>query len=248
LAVLINASIGLSCIWIGVRAKPHLFEMEPEQSESDQTIGAARSTTLRRTAMGALIVFGISGFCAMACEVIWTRVLGLVACPTTYSFTLVLATFILCLALGGIFFGWLGDRVRRPMHLLLTTQCCAALLVLPASQLLGNSQVFFTKLIFFSQEHFVQMQLAKAISIFGFLFCPTFLLGAAFPLVGKIYTRSVGKIGQSVGYAYAINTIGAVLGSFCAGFVLIPVWGKERAIGLVAALQIVPACWLHGRV
>ena len=175
----------------------------------------------------------------MAYEVIWTRLLGLVAGPTTYSFTLVLVTFITCLALGSIFFGWLGDRVRRPMHLLLTTQCLAALFVLLASQLLGNSQVFFAKLIFFSQEDFVRMHLAKAIAIFGFMFCPTLLLGATFPLVGKIYSRSFGKIGQSVGLAYAINTIGAVLGSFCAGFVLIPVMGKERAIGLVVALQIV---------
>ena len=239
LAVLVNATIGLTCIWIGVRVEPHLIEMEPVQSKSDQIIGSASPTTSRRMAMGALIVFGISGFCAMAYEVIWSRLLGLVAGPTTYSFTLVLVTFITCLALGSIIFGWLGDRVRCPMHLLLKTQCLAALFVLLASQLLGNSQVFFSKLIFFSQENFAQLHLAKAIAIFGFLCCPTFLLGASLPLVSKIYSRSAGNIGQSVGLAYAINSIGAVLGSFCAGFILIPVVGKERAISTVVALQIV---------
>ena len=145
LAVFINATIGLTCIWIGVRVEPHQIEMEPEQSESDQVIGSASPTTSRRTAMGALIVFGISGFCAMAYEVIWSRLLGLVAGPTTYSFTLVLVTFITCLALGSIFFGWLGDRVRNPMYLLLKTQCLAALSVLLTSQLLGNSQVFLRR-------------------------------------------------------------------------------------------------------
>jgi spermidine synthase len=238
LAVLINATVGLSCIWIGLCTKPHLIETEPEQAESDQIIVSVPSTSSRHTGICALVVFGMSGFCAMAYEVIWTRLLGLVAGPTTYSFTLVLVSFITCLALGGIFFGWLGDRVHRPMHLLLTTQCLAALFVLLASQLIGNSQVFFAKLIFSSQGRFAQMHLAKAVSIFGFLFCPAFLLGAALPLVSKIYTRSVGKIGHSIGFAYAINTIGAVLGSFCAGFVLIPMLGKERAIGWVVALQI----------
>jgi spermidine synthase len=247
LAVLINATIGLTCVWIGLRAKPHLVEMTPESSESDQNIASASFTTSRRTAVGALIIFGISGFCAMAYEVIWNRLLGLVAGPTTYSFALVLMTFITCLALGGIFFGWLGDRVYRPMHLLLTTQCLAALFVLLASQLLGNSQVFFAKLILFTQKNFALMHLGKAIFIFGFLFCPVFLLGAALPLVGKICTRSIGKIGHSIGFAYAINTIGAVLGSFCAGFVLIPAMGKERAIGSVVALQIL-ACVVVARV
>ena len=243
LSILINAGIGLSCIWIGMRAKPHLIEMQPEPSESDQTIGTAPSENSRRTAMGALILFGISGFCAMAYQVLWTRLLGLVAGPTIYSFTVVLVTFITCLALGSMLFGWLADRVSRPMHLLLTTQCLSALFVLLVSQVLGNGQVFFAKFIFFSREHFAQMHLAKAGAIFGFLFCPTLLLGAAFPLVGKIYTRSVGKIGQSVGFAYAINSTGAVLGSFCTGFIFIPVMGKERAIGLVVALQFA-ACLL----
>ena len=246
LAVSINAAVGLSCIWIGARAKPHLIELKPGQSKPDQSFGCGSTLTSRRAASGALIVFGVSGFCAMAYEVIWTRLLGLVAGPTTYSFTLVAATFITCLALGSIFFGWLGDRVRRPMYLLLTTQCLAALLVLPASQLLGNSQVFFAKLIFSSREHFAQMHFAKIIAISVFLIGPTFLLGAAFPLAGKIYTRSAGRIGRSIGFAYAMNTIGAVLGSFAAGFILIPMMGKERAIGLVAALQIA-ACLLVAR-
>jgi len=239
LAVAINAAIGFYCVWIGVRVKPHPTVMKPERSKSGQINAAATITTPRRTAIGALIIFGVSGFCAMAYEVIWTRLVGLVAGPTTYSFTLVLVTFITSLALGGLFFGWLGDRARRPMHLLLTTQCLAALTALLTSQLLGHSQVFFAQLIFLSQKHFAQLHFAKTIAIFAFLFFPAFLLGAALPLVGKIYTRSVGKIGHSIGFAYAINTVGAVLGSFCAGFVLIPVMGKEKAIGLVVSLQVI---------
>jgi spermidine synthase len=237
-AVIINGIIGLSCIGASTRAHRQPVETEtkpsgPHQGEDD--IAPAYS---RRTAISALIIFGISGFCAMAYEVIWTKLLGLVAGPTTYSFTLVLVTFITCLALGSMVFGWLGDRLRRPIHLLLTTQCLAALFALLVSQLLGNSQLFFAKLLSLSHEHFVQMNIIKALSIFGFMFCPTFLLGATFPLVGKIYTQSVSRIGRSIGFAYAINTIGAVLGSFCAGFLLIPMMGKEHALSLVVALQI----------
>jgi spermidine synthase len=48
-------------------------------------------------------------------------------------------------------------------------------------------------------------------------------------------------VGKSIGFAYAINTIGAVSGSFCAGFVLIPLIGKENGLSLVIGLQLLTA-------
>ena len=61
----------------------------------------------------ALVIFSVSGFCAMAYEVIWAKLLGLIVGPTTYSFTIVLVTFITGLALGSMFFGRMGDRVKN---------------------------------------------------------------------------------------------------------------------------------------
>lgn len=187
----------------------------------------------------ALIVFAVSGFCAMAYEVIWTKLLGLLVGPTTYSFTIVLVTFITGLALGSLFFGWIGDRNRNIMRLLLATQIAAALFALLASQILGNSQIFFAKLIYHFKDEFTLLAVLKAIIIFIFMFFPTFCLGAAFPLVGKIFTRSLAHTGRSIGIAYAINSCGAILGSFCAGFILIPMIGKEQGLRFVITLQLV---------
>lgn len=78
----------------------------------------------------------------MAYEVIWTRLLGLIIDPTTYSFTVVVVTFIIGLAVGSFLFGWLGDRVKVPFHLLVGTQLTAACMALLVSQFLGNSQFF----------------------------------------------------------------------------------------------------------
>jgi spermidine synthase len=63
-------------------------------------------------AMG-LWLFTVSGCCALAYEVLWTLLLGLIVGPTGYSFTLVVATFIIGLALGSILFGWLTNRTPR---------------------------------------------------------------------------------------------------------------------------------------
>jgi spermidine synthase len=185
----------------------------------------------------ALWIFGISGFCSMAYEVFWTRLLGLIIGPTTYSFTVVVSTFIIGLALGNILFGWLADRVKGIFSLLVITQGGAACLALLVSQFLGNSQFFFSKLIYTFQGDFSEKILVQSIVLFFVLIGPTILLGATFPLVNRIYTRSLPEIGKSIGKAYAMNTIGAILGSFIAGFIFIPFLGKENGLRITTGLQ-----------
>jgi len=239
LAVAINVVVGLSCVWAGTRKRGHRAEVGGQRAQPrDHEPSVPSAPVSRATVAAALAVFAVSGFCAMAYEVIWTRLLGLMVGPTTYSFTLVLVTFITCLALGSMVFGWVADRVAGPIHWLVATQLAAALLALLISQILGNGQLFFAKLLYSYHTHFALMSVLKALCLFAFMFPPTLLLGATFPLVGKIFTPSVSKVGTSVGLAYAVNTLGAVLGSFCAGFVLIPFLGKERGLAMVVALQI----------
>ena len=251
-AVLLNGIIGVVCLLVsysmGTRSgrQSELPDSSGDQVHVKNSSPDAFPADRTDHVFGALFIFAVSGFCAMAYEVIWTRLLGLIIGPTTYSFTLVLATFIIGLGLGSLIFGWLADRIKKPVWLLLYTQIIAALLVLGISQLLGNSQFFFAKLIYSYKGEFGQLATAKAVSLFVIMLGPTLCLGATFPLVGKIYTRSVNRIGQSIGSAYAINTLGAVLGSFSAGFLLIPWFGKEQSLSLVIAFQLLTALGVGG--
>ncbi|MBI5551701.1 MAG: fused MFS/spermidine synthase [Desulfobacterales bacterium] len=243
-AMAVNCTIGVVCLRIGSDPAPvpekGKAKTGPRKAPPTATEIATEPAAPERAAVvrGALLIFFVSGFCAMAYEVLWTKLLGLVVGPTTYSFTIVLVTFIVGLALGNLYFGRRADRSPNPIGLLVATQLAAALLALLVSHLLGNGQLFFAKLIYTYREHFALLSLAKALVLFVFMAAPTFLLGATFPLVTKIYTRSVSDVGRTVGMAYAVNTIGAVLGSFCAGFVLIPLVGKENGLRLTIALQI----------
>src|SRR5262249_26324145 len=65
---------------------------------------------------------------------------------------------------------------------------------------------------------------------------PTFAGGALFPLTLRIVTSGLGRVGRDVGRAYAANTIGAIAGSFAAGFVVLPLLGLEHGILLAAGL------------
>jgi tetratricopeptide (TPR) repeat protein/spermidine synthase len=62
-------------------------------------------------------------------------------------------------------------------------------------------------------------------------------MGAAFPIVAKIYTKR-GLVSSSVGKIYFFNTVGAVAGSLAAGFVLVPWIGTARAMALLASVNI----------
>lgn len=243
LAVSINGIIGLICLATGYNIEiqkdtSKQVAFNPKESPQKYADDETNLSDYPEAVNGALIIFAISGFCAMAYEVIWAKLLGLIVGPTTYSFTIVLTTFITSLALGSMFFGWLADKIKRPMQLLISTQLTAALTALLLSQFLGNSQFFFAKLIYYFQDSFALLNISKATFIFVLMLLPTLCLGATFPLVGKIYTQTISKVGRSIGFAYAINTIGAVLGSFSAGFILIPSFGKEKSLSLVISLQL----------
>jgi spermidine synthase len=242
-AVGINILIGLSCITVSYKARGSYSAgnrtIVTEEKKTSEIIQSDPLLTPTFQGKAALMIFFVSGFCAMAIEVIWARLLGLIVGPTTYSFTIVLVTFISGLALGSMIFGYLADRIKNTLRLLIYTQIAAALLVLFISQLLGNSQLFFAKLIYTFKDDFGSLNMAKAISLFIFMILPTLFFGAAFPLVGKIYTQTVEKIGRSIGFAYMVNTIGALCGPFFAGFIFIPLLGKESGIKIVVSLQLV---------
>ncbi len=243
LAVILNMIIGASCLIAASRPgiiQKKSFLKEPEllkKTESSTQI----SEDLNQSdyiVKGALILIVISGFCSMSYEVIWTRLLELIIGPTIYSLTIVLAAFITGLALGSMIFGRLVDRFGKAIWLLIFTQLAAAMLSLWVSQIMGSSQMFFAKLIFQFQDNFVLLSILKAGIVFLLMLAPTLCLGAAYPLVTKIYSNSTRHIGQSIGYVYAVNTIGALAGSFFAGFFLIPWFGKELSLSLLSGLML----------
>jgi len=240
-AVFLNGLIGFVCLLLAER----ISAGRTVESTSEQRLsggGAQYTPDVERggsyVLAVSLFIFAVSGFCSMSYEVIWTKLLGLLVAPTTYSFTIVLVSFILGLALGSLFFGWLADKTKDALGLLIFTQITGALCALAVSHFLGNSQLFFAKLICRFQHNFLLLNMSKAGALFVLMFVPTICFGAAFPLVARIYTRSIKSVGHSIGFAYAVNTAGAVSGSFCAGFILIPFFGKEKAIGLVVSFQL----------
>ncbi|RPJ44173.1 MAG: hypothetical protein EHM19_07200 [Candidatus Latescibacterota bacterium] len=196
--------------------------------------GASMSPALRGLVLATVAV---SGFAAMTYQIGWTRVLLVQIGSSIYAFTSVLVVFIVGLGLGAFVIGLAADRIRRPVFALGLAQLglgLAALWILPHFASLAPEVVRWLR---------ESGETGRGLLAHGFLFIlrelfvPTFLLGMTFPLVVFAVTRMHREASRTVGLAYAVNTVGTILGSVIAGFLLLA--GPPGVVGtLVIAIVL----------
>ena len=188
-----------------------------------------------RVFVSALAAIGLAGAASMIYQIAWTRVLALVIGSSVYAFSLIVTAFVAGLALGALAAGRIIDRRKNLPLGLATVQWLvgvAALLMLP---LLGKLPPYIAHLLTETSLSFERLHAMEFGLIFVLMLVPTLLMGAAFPMATKICAKEVEHFGKLVGNVYAVNTLGAILGTVLGGFVLIPWLGTQTAI-LVAAL------------
>lgn len=224
--LIVVASFSLASQW----RLPAVAESPGEAGEESEDGGLIALVTF---------VYFVTGLSGLALEVLWTRAILLFTINTIYAFTVILTTFLAGLALGSSLMSALLARLRHAAALLGGLQCLLALIT--ALTPLGLSAVgvpLFTELRELAAPLGRAGQLGSAYVVAAVFMLPaTFLMGASFPLVVRIVAGRTARVGLVVGRIYAVNTIGAVLGSLLAGFLLLPWLGIQRSILLVALLS-----------
>ena len=207
-------------------------DTEPNEQEAQPDFVRIGLWSIQQKTL-VLLAIGISGFCALAYEVLWTRILVFFLGSTTYAFATMLAAFLFGIALGSMVFSRWVDRIRQPVITFGIVQLgigLFALVLMPAFESLYG-------LTYALQSTFGGSRFWTFFSCFLVMCLPTFLMGASFPLVTKIYTGNARQLGRSIGNVYAVNTVGSILGAFCAGFVLIPLLNIRPSILLTVMLN-----------
>ena len=72
----------------------------------------------------------------------------------------------------------------------------------------------------------------------GLMILATLCMGATFPIASQLYSSKYTILGRSIGNIYSVNTVGAIVGSLVAGFVLTPLIGTERTILVRCVCQL----------
>jgi len=198
---------------------------------------------LGKTQLIVLIAVGLAGFCALALEVLWTRVLVFVLGTSVYVFACMLTCFIFGLAVGSFICSRLiVQKIKRPIFALGVVEFLVAISVLGSVLLLGVlwhvDNVLTRRVLALGFRKEVAAQFLDASAV---LVLPTILMGMVFPIAVKSCTLSWQAAGKRIGQVYASNTVGCVVGSFAAGFVMVPLLGLRDSFLLVVSIQLLLA-------
>lgn len=200
-----------------------------------------------------LIAYGISGFAAMALQVIWTRGLVFYAGSTTYAFTSMLIVYLGGITIGSALASPIAERLRHPGRVFVAVQACLALaaagslralqLATPGVDTLWPPEMSWATLV---SSHFVKAAVTMAV--------PTLLMGVLFPVAVRVLalgtdalpaTGARGRSAGLTGQLYAMNTVGGIAGTALTGLVLIPALGIRESV-FCASLASLAAALLVG--
>jgi predicted membrane-bound spermidine synthase len=188
----------------------------------------------------ALWLYSIAGGVALGYEVVWSQSIVQFMSTRTYAFAVVLATYLTGLFLGSALLARRVDRLRDPWGVFGLLIAGAGLIALLEIALLGRWLIVAQSIaeawvLSLGASELLGMSARFAVAALSIVFVPTLLLGAAFPLALRL---SVGRdhVGRHVGEVVAFNTLGGILGVMLCGFVLIPMLGLVRTLGLLAII------------
>jgi spermidine synthase len=186
-----------------------------------------------------LVALALSGFAALGYEVLFTRVIALSFGSSTYSFTVMLMSFITGISLGSAIISRI--RIDRPLWVFGISQLLVVIALLAITPFISRLPYLIGLLridLQDSQYGFELYQLGKVGLCLIVLLLPTTLLGFCFPLVAQIQARRSPDIGYRIGSTYAWNTMGNVLGAVLTSLVLLPAMGLLNAFHFNLGLNL----------
>lgn len=184
-----------------------------------------------------LMAFVFSGMAALMYEVVWTRPLSLIFGSTIYAVSTILAVFMGGLAIGSYIMSRYADDIKNPPVIYSFIEMGIGIYGVILILIFNNLPSIYLSLYNAFHTQFYLFSFFQFLLIFFVLLIPTALMGATWPLIVKFYTDK--KIGKGIGELYSANTLGAIIGSFAAGFILIPIIGVQFSIVTAALVNII---------
>lgn len=187
-----------------------------------------------------LIVAALTGLSSFVYEIAWIRMLSLVIGASTDAFELMLAAFILGLALGGL---WVRKRIDRFGDLLTVLAIVQVMMgafavaTLPLYDRTFDLLAWLLQSLNRSPEGYALYNVASHGVALLVMLPATFLAGMTLPLITTALLQ--GQQGErAIGFVYAANTIGAIVGVIIAVHFALPMLGLKGALLLGGAIDI----------
>jgi spermidine synthase len=192
------------------------------------------------------VTIGLSGACALGAEVVWTRLMGMMLGATVYVFSIILAVFLIGLALGSSAGSMLlrtAKSTRTPRLALGWCQIFLAGGIAWTAYMISNSLPYWpiNPLLTTSPWYTFQLDLVRCLWA---MLIPTFLWGASFPLALAAAAQPGEDPGRVVGAVYAANTLGAIVGALGISLIVVPWIGTQQAQRIILVASAASALFV----
>jgi predicted membrane-bound spermidine synthase len=177
-----------------------------------------------------LSTFFASGCAALIYQLVWQRYLFTGLGVDIDSVTLIVATFMLGIGIGGALGGWLADR--RP-HARLKMYAMAEL----ALAVIGLSSPWLFSGVQSMGASGLSYGAVSVVAVVVVLL-PTVIMGTTLPLLTLHFDETLANVGVSVGMLYFFNTLGAAFGAWLTANVLFMHWGLDASVWVAAAINL----------
>jgi spermidine synthase len=242
-AVSLNFAVSLISFYLSKRAPNRA--MVPESVEAFAGGSAPEQGTESNSSAGSrggvrtvYIAIAISGMCALGAEVVWTRLLSLMLGATVYTFSIILAVFLVGLGLGSGVAAQISRYTRRPALALAVCQLLLAGAIAWTAYNLAVSLPYWPINPTLSSGPWYTFQI-DLLRCFWAILPAACLWGASFPFALAAAATRGEDGGKLAGGVYAANTAGAILGAVGFSIIVIPWVGTQDSQRVLIALAAI---------
>jgi spermidine synthase len=189
------------------------------------------------------ITIALSGATALGAEVVWTRLMGYLLGATVYAFAIILAVFLIGLAIGSTAGSWFSrvspgqDRARAALG---WSQVLLVGGFFWAAYMIVDSLPYWPVNPLLTLNPWFNFQIDMVRCLWAIL-PPAILWGASFPLALAAAAEPGKDPGHVVGSIYAANTLGAIAGALGTSLILVPAIGTQQTQRVLLVLAAASA-------
>ncbi len=184
-----------------------------------------------------MILAGVTGFIALAYEIIWYRLYAFASGGSAPCFAMLLAFYLLGIAYGSFA---VRDACRNKLgnDILRTLGATASVVIL------GTVAAFVLGPVLGRWVVYIDYHMSYVL-----VFIAAALLGSAFPLLAHAAIDPAQGSGKHISFLYMSNIAGSTLGSFLVGFVILDFWSTRATsllllvLGFIAASVLAALSW-----
>ncbi|MAJ59681.1 MAG: hypothetical protein CBC48_06655 [bacterium TMED88] len=236
---LVNVMLTMGLINLAAGAIFILMGRQGESGVAIPSAGPREGAPLEGFGLYASVAL-LVGFVMMAMQTIVIRVAGLAFGSSQFTFSMVVAVFVLCIALGSFL---VSSISRIPQWVIVANQWgLLALLVILYFQIDAVPYwIYSLRTLVTNQDPAFGLYYGLGfLAVLAFIGPAVVLSGASLPLLFHQMQRQLGHLGDVAGNLYSWNTIGSLFGALLGGYVLL-FWMDLEHIFIVSLVALVLA-------